>query len=394
MHTAAALSRIGSVPPLTHTGPVESVGASVTLRPNTYEIDLGAVGDNVARLRQLVGDSAKIFAALKANGDGFGVVEVAGATVAAGVDGLALVDPADAVAIRAAGIDTEILLYPGAMVDLDLIEIAQASRLTLTITDMLAAHTAAALVTDCLRVFVKVDVGMERLGAPLGEAGAVVELVRTLPRLELAGIYTHLHAAEPGHEYLSWQIERFNRVVSEARAAGDVPLAMAASSPALSVLGGPALDAVDSGHLLYGMRVPLESARPFPFRRAFVAVKSRIVQCKDIARTEFVEQAPFPVRPGMRIAVLPIGRADGLRSFTCGQVLVRGSRADIVGKLSLEHCRIDVTDVPDAAVGDEVVIVGEREGNAITLEEVCASTEQDEVGVSTSVSRSIRRIYC
>src|SRR5205807_3729357 len=124
-------------------GPLERVCASVTLRPNTYEIDLGAVGDNVARLRQLVGESAKIFAALKANGYGFGVVEVAGATVAAGVDGLALVDPADAVAIRAAGIDTEILLYPGAMVDLDLIEIAQASRLTVTITDMLAAHTAA-----------------------------------------------------------------------------------------------------------------------------------------------------------------------------------------------------------------------------------------------------------
>jgi alanine racemase len=375
------------------TGRVEGVAPSVTLRPNSYEIDLSAVSDNVAILRQLVGDRAKIFAALKGNGYGFGVVEVAGAAVAAGVDGLALVDPADAVAIRAAGIDSEILLYPGAMVDLDLIEIAQASRLTLTITDTLAARTVAALVADRLRVFVKVDVGMERLGAPLGEAGALVELVRTIPWLELAGIYTHLHAAEPARAYLGWQIERFNRVVSEARRAGDVPLAMAASSPALSVLGGPALDAVDSGHLLYGMRVPLESARPFSFRRAFVAVKSRIVQCKHVARTEFLEQAPFPVRPRMRIAILPIGRADGLRSFTCGQVLVRGSRADIVGKLSLEHCRIDVTDVPDAAVGDEVVIVGEQAGSTITLEEVCASTGQDEVGVSTSISRSIRRIY-
>jgi alanine racemase len=94
----------------------------------------------------------------------------------------------------------------------------------------------------------------------------------------------------------------------------------------------------------------------------------------------------------MRIAIIPIGRADGLRSLTCGEVLVRGRRCPIVGRFSLEHTRVDVTDV-DAAVGDEVVIIGEQDGERITLAEVSSAVGLDEVGMAVAVGPAIPREY-
>lgn len=365
-----------------------------TLRPNTVKVDLTAIADNVATLRTVVDTQTKIFAALKGNGYGLGTVEVAREVTVAGVDGLAMVEPADALAIRAAGIETPILLYPGVIIDRDLIELARRHRLIITIVDELSARAADSWSTGSVPVFVKVDVGMERFGARSATAATLVELVNKLGNLELAGVYTHMHAAEPAVAYFAWQTQRFQHVLTElADRAIDVPLAMAASSPSLSILGGPLFDAIDTGHLIYGMRVPLAETGSTGFRQALVSVQTRIVQCKPIERTEFLEQAPFPVRPEMRIAILPIGRADGLKSFTAGEVLVRGQRAGIIGKPSLEHCRIDVTDITGASVGDEVTIIGEQDGQTITIQEVCRATGLDEVGVITSIARPIRRVY-
>ena len=79
---------------------------------------------------------------------------------------------------------------------------------------------------------------------------------------------------------------------------------------------------------------------------------------------------PFQLRKGLRLGVIPIGLRDGMASLTCGYVLVRGHRVQILGPFSLEHTRIDLTDIPDAQIGDEVVIIGEQERNVIKPSEV------------------------
>jgi alanine racemase len=167
---------------------------------------------------------------------------------------------------------------------------------------------------------------------------------------------------------------------------------MAASSPALVLLRDPLFDAVDPGHLIYGIAPPVPG-RLSGLRPLVRSLRTRLIQVKTIERGEFVEEAPFRVRPGMRIAILPIGRADGLQSLTTGEILVRGRRCPIVGKLSLEHTRIDVTNVADASLGDEAVIIGEQGGETISLEQVCDATGLDQVGVTTSIRRSIARHY-
>ena len=110
---------------------------------------------------------------------------------------------------------------------------------------------------------------------------------------------------------------------------------------------------------------------PWPTpRQAFKQLSSRLIHVRALRRELFVEQAPFPVREGMRMGIIPIGSSDGADQLTAGEVLVRGRRAKLIGKSSLEHTRLDLTDIPEARIGDEVVLIGEQDGDAITTETV------------------------
>jgi alanine racemase len=364
-------------------------------RPNVAEIDLAALAGNVGVVRKLVGAQTRLYAAVKADAYGFGLERMATEAVAAGVDALAMADPTDALRVRRQGLTVPILLYPGALLERALLDQAARHELTLTITDAEAARVASQLARRPVEVFLKVDVGMERLGCAPGEIAALAELVRALPRITLMGVYTHMHvgSAPDPHAYFHWQIDRFQGVLDDLRQREiEVPLAMAASSPALVLLRQPLFDAVDPGHLIYGMAPPV-AEKIAGLRPVLRSLRTRIIQEKAIERSGFADEAPFDLRPGMRIAVLPIGRADGLQFLTTGEVLLRGRRCPIVGKLSLEHVRIDVTDVPKARVGDEVVIIGEQGDETLTLEQVRQRTGLDEVGITIAIGRSIPREY-
>jgi alanine racemase len=358
-------------------------------------VDLAALAHNVATVRELVGAQTRIFAAVKANAYGFGLERVAQTVVNAGVDALAMADPADVLRARRKGLEVPILLYPGALFDDELLNHAAHFELTLTITGRDSAQRISQLARRPIDVFLKVDVGMERLGEDPGEIVALAEVVRALPNVCLAGVYTHMHVgmgSDPA-AYFRWQIGRFERVLADLRQRSiEVPLAMAVSSPALALMREPLFDAVDPGHLIYGMAPPVP-AQFSELRPVFRSLRSRIIQCKAIERSAFVQDAPFDVRPGMHIGIIPIGCADGLQLLTTGEVLLRGHRCPIVGKLSLEHVRIDITEVPGATVGDEVVIIGEQDREAITLEQVCMKTGLDEVGTTVAIRRSIPRVY-
>src|SRR5207344_1057522 len=118
------------------------------------------------------------------------------------------------------------------------------------------------------------------------------------------------------------------------------------------------LNAVDPGRLLYGIVFPGETS-PVPLRPTLRALTTRVIALKELTpRERFADRAPFPVTAPMRLGVVPIGSADGMLWLNAGHVLVRGHSAPIIGSPSLEHTRIDLTGVPDAAVGDEVVIIG------------------------------------
>ena len=119
-----------------------------------------------------------------------------------------------------------------------------------------------------------------------------------------------------------------------------------------------------------------------------------MIALKELApRERFAEQAPFPVTAPLRLGVIPMGSADGLRWLHAGHVLVRGRVARLIGSPSLEHTRIDLTAVPDAAVGDEVVVIGRQGDLEITPAEVAARHGLGLHHIATTVGPRVARVY-
>ena len=351
------------------------MGTIIARRPNVLRVDLGAIAHNLAEVRRIAGSGTRIFAALKADAYGFGLERVAETVVAGGADVIAVADIADALRLRDRGIETPILLYAGNLADRASVEAVESNRLMPTILDRESAECYAAHAGGPVRVFIKIDVGLERLGVLPARAAALARQVRALPALELHGVYTHVDV--PGdpkaEEYVAWQVGRYRAACTEIEAEGGaIPVKMAASSAVLRWDPGAAFDAVDPGHMLFGLTPPGPLNVGADLRPAFHSLSSRIIHARAIERDRFLDLAPFPLCEGMRFGVIPIGLRDGMAALHCGEVLVGERRAAILGPLSLEHTRLDLSATPEAKVGDEVVVIG-RQGEArIDPEEVVA----------------------
>jgi alanine racemase len=360
---------------------------------NCLEIDLGAAAENLRAVRRLVGPERQIFAVLKANAYGYGTVEMAEVFVASGADALAVADLSEAVRLRQRGFAVPILLYPSSLPEMAAEVIAHG--LIPTLTDLDSAEAYARAAPGPCPIFVKVDVGLERLGLPVELAVKVIRRMLELPHLRLAGICTHPHApsgVDPA--YVEWQLARFTGVIDELASQGiDVPIRMAASSPLVLRFPQSYLNAVDPGRMLYGITLADEAAGA-TVRPVFRTLTSRIIAEKEVMpRERFGEQAPFPVPAPMRVGVFPMGTADGLATLHAGRVLVRGRAAPLLGRPSLEHTRVDLTSVPAAHVGDEVVIIGSQGELEITTAEVARHQKIDLHHVATAVGSRVARVY-
>jgi alanine racemase len=377
-----------------------STGGEAGPRPNAFDVDLGAIAHNVAALRRTLPGGTRICAAVKANAYGFGLLPVARTLVDAGVDALGVVDLGDAVRLREDGIACPILLYAGGLVDERAMRQIREYDLIITVGDdrTLAVAQAGGRHAPA-RVFVEVDVGLERLGISVGKAAGLVQAAASSAAVALEGVYTHMHV--PPHAapaYLDWQFSRLRNLLDAVRRDGySTGISMAASTPVLMLTSSMSMDAVDVGRYLYGIVRPgvEPSLAELGLWPAFVSLRSRITHCKHIRRDSYLEVAPFAIRPGMKVGVVPMGFADGLAFLNCGAALVRGLRAPILGNLSLEHVSLDVTGIPGVEAGDDVVFIGRQGTGEITQEEVMAGQPPGlpPASLAASVRETVPRVY-
>jgi alanine racemase len=227
-----------------------------------------------------------------------------------------------------------------------------------------------------VRVHVKVDTGMHRLGLGPDEAARFLARLAGLDRLEVEGIFTHFAEADDltgrGRAATRAQRERFDALLAELEGKGlRPPMAHAANSAALLTDPEARYDAVRPGIALYGL-APSGEVRPDWLRPA-LAWKTQIAQVRELQAGERVGYGGTwsPERPS-RIATLPVGYADGFRRApaTWQHVLVRGQPAPVVGRVSMDQSTADVTDIPEARQGDEVVLIGAQGGARLSAETV------------------------
>lgn len=368
--------------------------------PNRFEVDLDAIGHNLHALRAVLSRETKVYAAVKANGYGFGLLPVAHTLEDAGVDAVALANVRDAARLRRDGVRCPILLYGGNVLDRQVINVVNECGLIVTVGDRDSVSALSEYGAETTGVFVEIDVGLERLGVPVRSAVELIKEVADSPRLCLDGVYTHMHVS-PGQElgpYVEWQFRRFTEVLARAHREGiSTGIAMAASTPVLFLTSSMNLDAVDVGRYLYGIVRPQvePGLDDLGLRPAFRSLRSRITHCKRVERDSFLDEARFALAPDMRIGVIPFGFADGLALLNCGEALVRGTRVPIVGGLSLEHVCVDLTKVPDVAVGDEVVFIGRQGESEISQEEVFVrqGKELPPGKLAVAVRETVARVY-
>jgi alanine racemase len=297
------------------------------------------------------------------------------------------------VRIRRAGIDLPILLYGGMLPGPEAGAFSRRWGLMFPVAEIDAAEAVRGSKHQPTQAVVEVDVGLERLGVGVEHAAALVKAVSALSGIRLMGITTHLHGVG-SPDYMEWQLARFKDVVDALASDGVVPeLRLAESSATLGIGSHPWFNAVDPGHLLYGLLPRGREERPIWLRSALLRITSSLLQVKSVERQEFTQESPVGQEQPARIGVIPIGSADGLRSITCGEVLVRGRRCRIAGNLSLEHARVDLSDVPDAQRGDEVVVVGRQGEQEITAAEVEQANGLASAGLVVGASASVPRSY-
>jgi alanine racemase len=363
-------------------------------RPTVAQVSLAALRHNCRRVRDLVGPDVRILAVVKADAYGHGAVPAARVFVEAGAWGLGVSSVAEGVELRRAGLTAPVVVLGATFAGEEPDVLAHDLAIALWDAGRARAIDAAARGAGRrVAVHVKVDTGMTRLGLDLADVAAFGALVRDLPGLEVAGVFSHFASADAvDTAEARAQAARFERAV-EALAASDVRPALVHLANSAGVLAAPAahFTLVRPGIMLYGY-----PPAPHLARRAGVVPAMRLVTAITQARrvpagTAVSYAGTFVTTRPSTIAALPVGYADGYHRLASNraEVLVRGQRAPVAGRVCMDHTMIDVTDVPGVQTGDPVVLFG----HGIAADELATWCETISYEVLTSVGRRVPRAY-
>ena len=358
------------------------------------EIDLGAIAHNYKEIRKHMQPGAKLCAVVKADAYGHGAIAVARKAIAAGAEYLAVATISEAMKLREAGFTTPLLILgltkPDSSFDIVDAELTQ----TVCRIDLVQALSAEAVAQGKrVKVHLAVDTGLGRIGVRPEDAAHFARVITDMPGIELEGVFSHFALADITDKTFSIeQIRRFQEACDAIAAAGiDVPIRHIAESAAILDLPDVHFDMVRAGILQYGLWPSDEVTHPLQLRPA-MKFCARIVYIKTIpAGTSIGYGRHFIATRESRIATISVGYADGyLRAYKGGFVEVRGKRAPIAGRICMDQCMIDVTDIPEAKLGDIVTLFGSE---TLTADDLARLANTISYEVLCLVSKHVSRIY-
>lgn len=368
-------------------------------RPTWAEIHLDNLAFNFHSIKKRVDENLKYMAVVKADAYGHGSVECARRLEGEGADWFGVALPEEGIELRQAGIQKPVLCLGSFWVGQEN-ELLQ-NNLTPVIYRIELAekfNRAAKEKGIVANVHVKIDTGMNRLGVRFDELKEFLENFRKFENLKIDGVMTHFASADSDMDFTNQQISLFNEAVEIFYEKGFRPTFKDLSnSPGALGHKNANGNMVRLGGVLYGLWWDIlpKDIDP-PELKQVMTVHTRINSLKKVYKGEAVGYGrTFKVAKDSLIAAIPIGYHDGYpRGLSnCGRVLVNGVFADVIGRISMDWTIIDATNVPNIKIGDEVILIGVKNGLQVTAEEIAEKTNTISYEITCGINPRVRRIF-
>jgi alanine racemase len=368
-------------------------------RPTVAEIDLRALEFNYRQIQKKVPRGTKILGVVKADAYGHGSLRVSLTLEALGIEYLGVAIPDEGIELRKGGVKTPILILGGVFSK------EEGKRfLRYDLTPVVFEKESLRFLSRVakkkrkrIKVHLKVDTGMGRLGVSTEDWPAFLQEVKRWREIEVEGILSHFSMAdEDGGIYSREQWKKFEWAVAVAKTLGIRPRYLhMANSANLAAFAFCAGNLVRPGIMLYGS-YPSPAFEKRMKLRPLMTLKTRIHFLKRVPRGRRISYGgTFVTKRESLIATLPIGYADGYNRLLSnrGEVLIRGRRAPVVGTVCMDYVMVDVSHIASVSTGDEVVLLGKQGKEWISAEEVAQKLGTISYEILCSVGKRVPRVY-
>ncbi|MCL2388898.1 MAG: alanine racemase [Elusimicrobia bacterium] len=365
-------------------------------RPTWAEIDISNFQYNLKKIKSYLNNGVKIMPVIKASGYGHGGVVLALQAQKIGVECIGVSSIEEGLAFREAGIKTEILVL-GSIYPLENLDTAARNNLTPSVSSISGVVALGALAKKLkkrLSFHLAIDTGMGRFGVDPSNAWHILQKISLHPELNMSGMYTHFPVADTNSSYTQSQLDTFAGIVNYARKNGFKFTAHAANSAALIKNKKTHLDMVRPGISLFGLTSFDYSDKTIKLKPV-LSWKTKIVFLKRVAAGFCVSYGrTFVTNRASVIATIPVGYADGYsRQFSSkADVLVRGRRCPVAGRVTMDMTMIDVTNVKGVSVGDEVVLLGQQGKERISAEELARLDNTINYEITCKIAARVPRV--
>jgi len=368
----------------------------IQYRPTIAEIDLDAIRYNYHQIKNRLSKDTRVMSVVKANAYGHGIVEVSRALEKLKIRYLGVATLDEALTLRKAKIKAPILILGSVLPEEAEAAVKEKITLTLCNKELLAALKKIAKKHLKPKVHIKIDTGMGRIGVWHEDAMDFILDLKKEKDIEVEGIYTHFSIAGRDKFFTQYQIDSFEKIISRLERVGiHIPLKHAANSIACVDWKKSHLNMVRPGLIIYGIYPKRNFPRLIKLKPAF-SLRTKIVFLKKTPPGRSISYGrTYITQAHTKIASLPIGYADGYGRILSNkaEILVKGHRAPVVGKVTMDQTMIDVGHIKNVKVGDEVILIGKQKKEEIRIERLARLAGTIPYELVTGITSRVPRIY-